>query len=88
MLHITIVKDGKTALDLDTSIIIAAIDAGDKGTQNFVCFDNASSIDIASAIASVLWRIKTLEKSYPLERRMAEYAVQHRELEEEGGADE
>lgn len=88
MLHITITKDGKTELDLDTSVIIAAIDKGDDGTQNFVCFDRASSVKIAAGIASVLWKIKTLEKSYPLERRMAEYAVQNRELDEEGKADD
>ena len=89
MLHITITKDGKTELDLDTSVIIAAVDVGDKGTQNFVCFDRASSVDIAASMASVLWKIKTLgEGKYGIERLMAESAIQARELDEEGKADD
>lgn len=88
MLHITIVRDGKTELDLDTSVIIAAIDAGKKGTQNFVCFDHASSVDIAASIASVLWKIKKLGDNYSLERQMAEFVIQARELGEEGVTDD
>lgn len=88
MLHITIVKDGKTELGLDTSAIIAAIDAGEKGTRNFICFDHASTVDIAACIASVLWKIKTRGDEYVLPRQMAEFAIQARELREEGKTDD
>ena len=88
MLHINIERDGKIELDLETTCIIAALDAGGKGTQNFVCFDHATNIEVAACIASVLWKINHLDDKYQDVRRMAEFAIQSRELGGKGVKDD
>lgn len=84
MAHITFTSK-EHSFEVETSIVLAAIDDGEKGTKQLCAIDGASWVDITGAIGTLLDLVDSLSERFPHYRMLAETVRQAREIEKEEG---